>query len=126
MLNFSRTKDVGFYLPVLFICSVVAMMSPEDSWVAKWQRIGKDTCQNNCNEILSVMIYHGNQRKFRCSGKKCSFSCDIFYRIYRIVSSKTVGGFHVVKEPSWCPSILSYLPVTYLHITRCKTVKLSK
>lgn len=21
---------------------VVAMMSPEDSWVAKWQRIGKD------------------------------------------------------------------------------------
>ncbi|KAG7224496.1 hypothetical protein INR49_015020 [Caranx melampygus] len=23
---------------------VIAMMSPEDSWVAKWQRIGKDVC----------------------------------------------------------------------------------
>ena len=30
-----------FNLMNLFIFSMVAMMSPDDSWVAKWQRISK-------------------------------------------------------------------------------------
>jgi len=31
----------GTYISWLFYCRLIALMSPEDSWVAKWQRISK-------------------------------------------------------------------------------------
>ncbi len=37
----------------LYVHSVIAMMSPEDSWVAKWQRIGKDVCL-----YLKLHLFH--------------------------------------------------------------------
>jgi len=36
------TKHV-YALPAVLVCSIVSMMSPEDSWVAKWQRISQYT-----------------------------------------------------------------------------------
>lgn len=44
---------------ISFLCvpRVVAMMSPEDSWVAKWQRIGKTTaiCALNTSFVSTEM-----------------------------------------------------------------------
>lgn len=41
--------DATVFLMHLCVHSVIAMMSPEDSWVAKWQRIGKDVCLTKRN-----------------------------------------------------------------------------
>ncbi|XP_068601106.1 transcription elongation factor SPT4 isoform X2 [Brachionichthys hirsutus] len=37
---------------------VIAMMSPEDSWVAKWQRTGEDVCRVALfNPVTSSQVY---------------------------------------------------------------------
>lgn len=35
---------------------MIAVMSPEDSWVCKWQRISKPFCSCNCSCILTFAL----------------------------------------------------------------------
>lgn len=58
---FFKKKFLMFFVPVgnylwHYVFSVVAMMSPEDSWVAKWQRIGENVSLINNNDGFLYMI----------------------------------------------------------------------
>ena len=44
---------------------LVAVIQPEDSWVARWKRIGAFTFSSTCLLLADYVGYYGRQRRTR-------------------------------------------------------------